>query len=78
MKILEILESVSKNKEVTESLKPGEYHLADVTFNDNTKTTVKITSDEGFREQIVNYFKKQGKTVADINVDYSVRGFPDY
>lgn len=69
MKIKELL---------NEGLRPGEYHLAEVTFSDGTTTKVRITSDEGFRDQIINHFKKQGKTVTDIKVDYSVRGYPDY
>lgn len=69
MKISELL---------TEGLRPGEYHLAQVTFSDGAKINIRITSDEGFRDQIINHFKKQGKNVTDIKVDYSVRGVPDY
>ncbi len=56
-----------------EGLRPGEYHEAEVTFDDGSKQTVKITSDEGFRSQITQHFAKQGKKVTDINVDWSIK-----
>lgn len=59
--------------ETNESLRPGEHHRAEVTFDDGSKTTVKLPSDEGFRDQITQHFAKQGKTVKDIEVDWSIR-----
>ena len=56
-----------------ESLRDGEYHVATVTLDDGTVKKVRITSDEGFRDQITNHFRRQGRTVKDIDVDYSVR-----
>jgi hypothetical protein len=56
-----------------ESLRDGEYHVATVTLDDGTVKKVRITSDEGFRDQIAKHFRKQGHTVTDIDVDYSVR-----
>jgi hypothetical protein len=57
----------------TESLRDGEYHVATVTLDDGTVKKVRITSDEGFRDQITKHFEKQGREVRDIDVDYSVR-----
>lgn len=56
-----------------EGLRDGEYHMATVTLDDGTKKKVRITSDEGFRDQIERHFAKQGHTVTDIDVDYAVR-----
>ncbi len=56
-----------------ESLRPGEYHIATVTLDDGTTKKVRITTDEGFRDQIKQHFQKQGRTVTDIDVDYAVR-----
>jgi hypothetical protein len=44
-----------------------------VTLDDGTVKKVRITSDEGFRDQIRKHFEKQGREVRDIDVDYSVR-----
>jgi len=54
-------------------LRDDEYHVATVTLDDGTVKKVRITSDEGFRDQITKHFQKQGRTVKDIDVDYSVR-----
>jgi hypothetical protein len=58
---------------IKESLRAGEYHLATVTLDDGSTHEIKIRSDEGFREPIERHFKKQGKKVTDIDVDWSVR-----
>lgn len=58
-----------------ESLQPGEYYNAEVTLDDGTKQTVRITSDEGFRNQIAQHFARQGKKVKDIKVDWSIQTF---
>ena len=58
---------------VEESLRPGEHHRAEVTFDDGSKVTVKLPSDEGFRDQITQHFAKQGKKVKDIEVDWSIQ-----
>jgi hypothetical protein len=57
----------------TESLRDREYHVATVTLDDGTTKKVRITTDEGFRDRIQRHFEKQGRTVTDIDVDYSVR-----
>jgi hypothetical protein len=57
----------------TESLRDDEYHVATVTLDDGTKKKVRITTDEGFRDRIQQHFQKQGRTVQDIDVDFSVR-----
>jgi len=56
-----------------EGLRDGEYHIATVTLDDGSKKKVRITSDEGFRDQIERHFAKQGHRVTDIDVDYAVR-----
>ncbi len=58
---------------VKESLRPGEWHNAEVTFDDGSKETVRITSDEGFSDQITQHFAKKGRKVKSIDVDWSVR-----
>ncbi len=59
-------------KEMAEGLRSGEWHNAQVTFDDGSKETVKVTGDSGFRDQITQHFAKQGKKVKDIEVDWSV------
>jgi len=60
-----------------ESLRQGEYHVATVTLDDGTTQKVRITSDEGFRDQIQRHFARQGRQVLDIDVDYAVRADED-
>ena len=60
-------------QDLEESLQPGEYHIAVVTLDDGTKHTVRITADEGFHNQIVQHFSRQGKKVEDIEVDWSIQ-----
>jgi len=57
----------------TEGLRDGEYHVAKVTLDDGTVKQIKITSDEGFRDRIMQHFAKQGREVRDIDVDSAVR-----
>jgi len=69
-----MLDLVKKRRATTaESLRTGEHHVATVTLDDGTVKKVRIASDEGFRDQIAKHFQKQGRTVTDIDVDYSVR-----
>lgn len=60
-----------------ESLRDGEHHVAQVTFDDGTVEKVRITTDEGFRERIQQHFAKKGRKVTDIDVDYAVRADED-
>jgi hypothetical protein len=60
-----------------ESLRDGEYHIATVTLDDGTTQKVRITADEGFRDQIKQYFSRQGRRVLDIDVDFAVRADED-
>ena len=62
-----------KRHDVGESLRAGEYHLATVTLDDGTTHQVKVPFDEGFREAITKQFARQGRTVTDIDMDWSVR-----
>ena len=57
----------------TESLRDDEYHVATVTLDDGSVKKVRMTSDEGFRDRIQKHFKKQGREVTNIDVDFSVR-----
>lgn len=66
-------EPLKKAIGLEESLRPGEYHEAEVTFDDGSKVTVRLPSDEGYTDMIRSHFAKQGKTVKDIKVDWSVK-----
>ena len=56
-----------------ESLRSDEWHDVTVTFDDGSTTTVKTTGDSGYRDQITQHFARQGKTVKDIEIDWSVK-----
>lgn len=56
-----------------EGLQSGEYHVATVTLDDGTVKRVRITADEGFRDNIVKHFARQDREVMDIDMDYAVR-----
>jgi len=59
---------------VAESLRPGEYHVATVTLDNGEKRKFKVTWDEGFTEQIKDYYAREGHKVVDIDMDWSVQG----
>lgn len=67
------IRDIMTREDVAEGLRDGEFHIATVTLDDGSKKKVRITSDEGFRDQIERHFAKQGHTVKDIDVDYAVR-----
>jgi hypothetical protein len=67
------LDFAAKKQGLIESLRSGEYHLATVTLDDGSKHQVKLPFDEGFREMITRHFERKGRTVTDIDVDWSVR-----
>ena len=56
-----------------ESLRDSEHHRVRVTLDDGSEKTVRIKTDEGFRELIQQYFAKRGRKVVDIDVDWGVR-----
>lgn len=56
-----------------ESLRDSEHHRVRVTLDDGSEKTVRIKTDEGFRELIQQYFAKRGREVVDIDVDWGVR-----
>jgi hypothetical protein len=60
-----------------ESLQNREHHVATVTLDDGTVKKVRITSDEGYRDQIQQYFARQGRKVKNIDVDFAVRADED-
>ena len=66
--------NIYDDSRVQESLRPGEWYDAVVTFDDGTKETVHVTGDEGFRDRLIQHFRRQGKTVTDIDVDWTIRG----
>lgn len=65
---------ILKKQGVAESLRPGEYHVATVTLDNGEKRKFKVTWDEGFTEQIKNYYAREGHKVVDIDMDWSVQG----
>jgi len=61
-----------EDRDVRESLRPGEYHVATVTLDNGDVKKFKVTWDEGYREMIQRYYAKQGHKVVDIKMDWSI------
>ena len=59
---------------IQESLRPGEYHVATVTLDNGEVKKFKVTFDEGYTDAIKNFYAKQGRTVKNIDMDWSVHG----
>lgn len=59
---------------IQESLRPGEYHVATVTLDNGDVRKFKVTFDEGYTDVIKNFYAKQGRTVKNIDMDWSVQG----
>jgi len=62
------------NQGLSESLRPGEYHVATVTLDNGDVKKFKVTFDEGYTEAIKKFYAKQGRTVTNIDMDWSVQG----
>ena len=58
-----------KKKDVTEGLKPGEYHIHTVYFKDGTKKRIRVTSDEF---DVAGYYTKRGQAVDRVDYDYQI------
>ena len=59
---------------VSESLQPGQYYVATVTLDDGETRRFKVTWDEGYVEDINAFYAKQGRKVADIKMDWDIKG----
>jgi hypothetical protein len=59
---------------VSESLRPGEYHVHTVTFTDGSTGSIKVPNDEYTDKEIKAFYAKKGKQVANIDYDWSVQG----
>lgn len=57
---------------VIESLQPGEYHVATVTLDNGDVRKFKVTFDEGYTDVIKNFYSRQGRTVKNIDMDWSI------
>jgi hypothetical protein len=62
-------ELARKKKGVTESAKPGEYHIHTVYFKDGTKKRVRVTSDEF---DVADYYTKRGQAVDHVDYDFQL------
>jgi len=60
------------NESVKESLRPGEYHVWTVHFNDSTTGKIRVPSDEYDDDLIKAHYAKKGKTVVKIDHDWAV------
>jgi len=59
-------------KGVAESLRPGEYHVWTVHFDDGGKGNIRVPSDEVSGDSIKRFYNKQGKNVVHIDYDWGV------
>lgn len=59
---------------IAESLRPGEYHVWAVHFDDGTTGKIRVPSDEVSGEDIAKHYAKQGKTVVKIDYNWEVQG----
>jgi hypothetical protein len=61
-----------RDQELGESLRPGEYHVATVTLDNGDVKKIKVTSDEGYTDAIRKHYAAKGRTVVDIDMDFSI------
>jgi hypothetical protein len=57
------------SQSMSESLKPGEYHIHTVYFKDGTKKRIRVTGDEF---DVVGYYKQRGQAVDRVDYDYQI------
>jgi hypothetical protein len=62
---------------VEESLRPGEYHVWTVHFEDGTKGRIRVPNDEITDDQIKAHYAKRGKTVVKIDADWAVHSLDE-
>jgi len=60
--------------QVKESLRPGEYYVATVTLDNGEVRKFKVTFDEGYVDAINKFYARQGRTVKNIDMDWSIQG----
>ena len=73
-KVLRVEEEGVAEGTVSESLQPGQYYVATVTLDDGETRRFKVTWDEGYVEDINAFYAKQGRKVADIKMDWDIKG----
>jgi hypothetical protein len=73
-KVLSVEEEGVAEGTVSESLQPGQYYVATVTLDDGETRRFKVTWDEGYVEDINAFYAKQGRKVADIKMDWDIKG----
>lgn len=56
-----------------ESLKAGEYYIAQVTLDTGEVKRVKVTSDEGYDDAIRRHYAAKGRQVVDIDMDFDIQ-----
>lgn len=66
------LEEMLTVQRFTESLQPGEYHIANVTLDDGTKHVMRVPFDEGYRDVITDHFARRGRQVKTVEMDWSI------
>ena len=62
---------------VAESLRPGEYHVWTVHFEDGTKGRIRVPNDEITDDQIKAHYAKRGKTVVKVDADWAVHSLDE-
>jgi hypothetical protein len=65
---------LNQKKDITESLRPGEYHIWTVHFDDGTKGRIRISNEETTDDQIKSYYAKKGKNVVKVDYNWSING----
>lgn len=66
------LEEMLTVQRFTESLQPGEYHIAHVTLDDGSQHDMRVSFDEGYRDMITDHFARRGKQVKTIEMDWNI------
>lgn len=66
------LEEMLTVQRFTESLQPGEYHIAHVILDDGTLHDIRVPFDEGYRDVITDHFARRGRQVKTIEMDWGV------
>jgi hypothetical protein len=57
------------SQSMSESLKPGEYHIHTVYFKDGTKKRIRVISNEF---DVIGYYKQRGQAVDRVDYDYQI------
>ena len=63
------MQQYMEEQDITESLRPGEYHIHTVYFKDGTKKRIRVTSDEF---DVVGYYRQRGQAVDRVDYDYQI------